>query len=68
MIENWRNKARMSMKTKDRAEKSVDWNGGGGCRTDALFLEVQLGLPNCDSKAAAPLPHSKTRGTKRECL
>ena len=68
MIENWENKARMSMKTKDRAQKPVDWNGSGGGRATAFFRQIQQGLPSCDSKAAAPLPHSKTRGTKRECL
>ena len=56
------------MKTKDRSEKLTDGDAGGGCRQGALFPEIQLGLPNRDSTAAASLPHSKTRGTKRECL
>jgi len=39
-----------------------------GLPSGALFQEIQRGLLNRDSTWAASLPHSKTRGTKRECL
>ena len=68
MIENSGKKARMSMKTKGRSEEPTDWGTSRGCLADAYFPEIQQGQSNYGSKAAASLPHSKTRGTKPECL
>jgi hypothetical protein len=56
------------MKTKDRFEEFTDWGASAGCRVAAFFPEIEQGSPNRDSTAAASLPHSKSRGTKRECL